>query len=217
MIKVISFDLDDTLSDSNFDELLWRTEIPKAYAKEKGVCFEKAYETVTTEYKNLWGKAEGNWRDASFWLSHFGLKTTWEDLLKTLHHKIKHFDDVIAVLTELSKNCILVIISNAERKFITAKLELNHINKFFEKTYSAASDFNLKKKEKEVFEKVMKDFNISPEEMIHIGDEKRYDVEIPRSLGINAFLLRRDKTENADFHTLQEFKERVLSELIKIR
>ena len=82
MIKVISFDLDDTLSDSNFDELIWRAEIPKAYAKEKGVSFEEAYKAVTSEYNALWGKSQGNWRDASFWLAHFGLKTTWEELVE---------------------------------------------------------------------------------------------------------------------------------------
>ena len=129
MIKVISFDLDDTLSDSKFDELIWRTEIPKAYAKEKNISFEEAYKTVTTEYKAFVGKVQGNWRDASFWLKHFGLKATWEDLLKEVHHEIKHFDDVIPVLEELSKKFKLVIVSNAERKFLNAKVKLNHLEK----------------------------------------------------------------------------------------
>src|SRR3989338_524539 len=118
MIKVISFDLDDTLSDSNFDELIWRAEIPKAYAKEKGVSFEEAYKAVTSEYNALWGKSQGNWRDASFWLAHFGLKTTWEELVEIVEHEIKHYDDVPEVLNELSKKFKLVIVSNAERTFI---------------------------------------------------------------------------------------------------
>ena len=71
MIKLISFDLDDTLSDSTFDNLIWYTEIPKAFAKERNVSFDEAYKTVTEEYKNLWGKSKGNWRDAGFWLKHF--------------------------------------------------------------------------------------------------------------------------------------------------
>lgn len=211
MIKVISFDLDDTLSDSQFDELIWRTEIPKAYAKEKGMSFEQAYKEVTTEYKNLWGKAAGNWRDASFWLGHFGLKTTWEDLLNMLHHEIKHFDDVIPVLEELSKTFKLVIVSNAERKFIDAKLKLNHIGKFFSKVYSASSDFNLKKKEAQVFKKVCEDFQIKPEELIHIGDEEEYDVNVPRSIGAQAFLLCRKKDKKADFYDLKTFKEKILN------
>jgi putative hydrolase of the HAD superfamily len=211
MIKVISFDLDDTLSDSQFDELIWRTEIPKAYAKEKGMPFEQAYKEVTTEYKNLWGKAAGNWRDASFWLTHFGLKTTWEDLLQMVHHEIKHFDDVVPVLEELSKMFKLVIVSNAERKFIDAKLKLSHIGKFFTKTYSASSDFNLKKKEAAVFRKVLEDFNITPEELVHIGDEEEYDVKVPKSLGMQAFMLCRTRDKKADFYDLHEFRNRVLS------
>jgi putative hydrolase of the HAD superfamily len=210
MIKVISFDLDDTLSDSQFDELIWRTEIPKAYAKEKGMPFEQAYKEVTTEYKNLWGKAAGNWRDASFWLTHFGLKTTWEDLLQMVHHEIKHFDDVIPVLEELSKKFKLVIVSNAERKFIDAKLKLSHIGRFFTKTYSASSDFNLKKKEAPVFKKVLEDFNIEPEEMVHIGDEEEYDVKVPKSLGIQAFMLCRTKDKKAEFYDLYGFRNKMI-------
>jgi len=210
MIKVISFDLDDTLSDSKFDELIWRTEIPKAYAKEKGMTFEQAYKEVTTEYKNLWGKAAGNWRDASFWLTHFGLKTTWEDLLSAVHHEIKHFDDVVPVLDELSKKFKLIIVSNAERKFIDAKLKLNHIGKFFSKVYSAPSDFNLKKKEAQVFRKVCEDFNIKPEELIHIGDDEKYDVEVPKSVGIKAFLLCRKGDKKSDFKDMHAFQKTIL-------
>ncbi|MBS3124670.1 HAD family hydrolase [Candidatus Woesearchaeota archaeon] len=207
MIKVISFDLDDTLSDSQFDELIWRTEIPKAYAEENHMDFDCAYAEVTKEYKNLWGKAQGNWRDASFWLKHFGLKTTWEDLLGKVQHEIKHFDDVIPVLENLSKRFKLIIVSNAERKFIDAKLKLNHIDKFFTKTYSASSDFNLKKKDAEVFQQVLKDFKIKPEELIHIGDDEEYDVKVPRSIGVQAFLLCRKKDKKADFYSLEAFKQ----------
>jgi HAD superfamily hydrolase (TIGR01549 family) len=176
--------------------------------------FEQAYKEVTTEYKNLWGKAAGNWRDASFWLTHFGLKTTWEDLLQMVHHEIKHFDDVIPVLEELSKKFKLVIVSNAERKFIDAKLKLGHIGKFFTKVYSASSDFNLKKKEAAVFKKVLEDFDIahSPEEMVHIGDDEEYDKKVPRSLGIRAFLLCRNRDKKSDFYDLNDFKQKVLLE-----
>jgi len=209
MIKVISFDLDDTLSDSQFDELIWRTELPKAYAKEKGMSFEQAYTEVTTEYKNLWGKAQGNWRDASFWLKHFGLKTTWEDLLTMVHHEIKHFDDVIPVLDELSKKFKLVIISNAERKFLDAKIKVNHLGGFFAKTYSAASDFNKKKKDAEIFQQVLKDFKIKPDELIHIGDDEEYDVKEPAKIGVKAYLLCRKGDKKADFCDLEEFKQHV--------
>lgn len=209
MIKVISFDLDDTLSDSNFDELIWRTEIPQAFAKEKNLSFEEAYKAVTTEYKNLWVKAQGNWRDASFWLEHFGLKTTWEDLVNAVHKEIKHFGDVDEVLTELSKKFTLVIVSNAERKFINAKIKCGNLDKFFKKIYSAASDFNKKKKDAEVFQKVLSDFNIKPEEMIHIGDDEEYDVKVPKTVGMQAFLLCRKGDKLADFRDLREFKKKL--------
>lgn len=210
MIKVISFDLDDTLSDSQFDELIWRAEIPKAYAREKNIPFDEAFRIVTTEYNALWGKIKGNWRDASFWLKHFGLETTWEDLLVAVEHEIKHYPDVNAMLSELAKDFKLIIVSNAERKFIDAKLRCNHLEQFFVKTYSAASDFDKIKKDEEVFRKALADFKIGPDEIVHIGDDGVYDVDVPRALKIKAFLLHRERKKKADFHNLYEFREWLL-------
>ncbi len=211
MIKVISFDLDDTLSDSRFDKLLWDVEIPQSYAKEHGITFEEANQHVQNEYTALWGTAIGDWRDASFWLKHFKLKTTWEELLQLLESEIMHFDDTVPVLEELSKEFKLIIISNAERKFLDAKLRLNNIERFFYKTYSASSDFNLKDKSTEAYKKVLEDLQITPEEIIHVGDDKTADVETPKKIGIRAFLISRDgKTPNADFTNLIEFKKHIV-------
>ena len=59
MLKVISFDLDDTLSDFGFDKLLWDIEIPKAYARETGLSFEDASKHVQEEYARLWERSAG--------------------------------------------------------------------------------------------------------------------------------------------------------------
>ena len=91
-------------------------------------------------------------------------------------------------------------------------LELNHLEKFFTKTYSAASDFNKTKKDTEVFKKVLFDFNIKPEELIHIGDDLEYDVNVPKSIEIQAFLLCRTKDKKADFYDLKTFKESITNE-----
>ena len=208
MIKIVSFDLDDTLSDSNFDELIWRTEIPKLYAKDRNIPFKQAYEEVTKEYKNLSGKIAGDWRDAEFWLKHFNLKATWEDLLKLVKHEIKHFPETKRVLNYLKdKKTKLIIITSAEKKFLKAKLESENIEEYFSKTFSGPSDFNKDKKDKEVYEKILEELGIKPEEMLHIGDHKERDVEIPRTVGINAILIDREGKEPNSIKDLTEIKK----------
>ncbi len=208
MIKVVSFDLDDTLSDSNFDTLIWDIEIPKVYAKEKGLSLEEAKKIVIGEYDELWGKIKGDWRDASFWLKHFGLKTTWRDLLDMVKHEIKHFPEVKEVLRFLKEKGIkLIIVTSAEKKFLKAKVECEDIESFFDKTYSAPSDFNKDKKDKEVYEKVLEDFDIKANELLHVGDHKDTDFLLPKSLGIKAVLIDRNDKEGDSIKNLEELKK----------
>lgn len=210
MIKVISFDLDDTLSDSQFDNLIWKKEIPSAYAKEKNINLEDAKKVCFAEYLRLKNKIGGKWFDVDFWMSHFNLKTSWADIKDRLHKEIMHFQDSIPVLEELSKHFKLIIVSNAHRNFLDAKLELNHLKKFFVKTYSASSDFDKKAKDEEVFRKVLADFKITSQEIIHIGDDEEDDKKTPQKLGIRSFLVSRTGNENADFNDLISFKEKIL-------
>ena len=134
-IKVISFDLDGCLADNAFDELVWRTEIPKIYAKEHNISFEKAFEEVTAEYKRLWGKVEG-WRDVEFWFKHFKFNTTWQDAINEVKHHIKKYGDVIPVLEELKKSFKIIIVSHADRKFLDLKMEISGIAKYIDHSFS---------------------------------------------------------------------------------
>ncbi len=211
-IKVISFDLDGCLSDNAFDEIVWRTEIPKLYASERNISFEQAFLEVTAEYKRLWGKVEG-WRDVTFWFKHFEFKTSWEELAKNVKKHINHYGDVIPVLKELQKQFTLIIISHADRRFLDLKLDSDNLRSFFTKTYSTISDFKEYKKNKELFLAVCKEMEITPEEIIHLGDSVEYDYTVPTSAGIQSFIIDRvsiEKKENV-VSDLYEFKEKIMT------
>lgn len=210
-IKVISFDMDGCLSDNSFDELVWRTEIPTIYAKEKTIPFTQAFEEVTKEYKRLWGKVDG-WRDPEFWFKHFGFKTSWSSMVEHLKPKITQYGDVLPILKELKKRYRLIIISHADRKFLDLKLESNHLGDYFDRTYSTPNDFHEYKKNKEIFLKVCKDLSIDPKEMIHIGDSPEYDFKVPTSAGIKSFVIDRIGTEKKDnvVRDMYEFRDKIL-------
>lgn len=211
-IKVISFDLGGCISDNAFDELIWRTEIPKIYAKENKITFKKAFSLVTSEYQRLKGKIEG-WKNVNFWFNHFRFKKKPEDLMKNMKNYIKHYDDIAPVLEDLSKHFKLIVISQADRTFLNLKIKVNKFEKYFYKTYSTISDFQEHNKNEYVFNKICEELNITKNEIIHIGDSEKYDFEIPSSLGIKAFIIDRLGTENSkhSIKNLLEFKDKLIN------
>jgi HAD superfamily hydrolase (TIGR01549 family) len=211
-IKVISFDLDGCLTDNAFDELVWRTEIPKIYAKEHNLTFDQAFAEVTAEYKRLWGKVEG-WRDVEFWFKHFGFKTTWQQTIDEVKHHIKKYGDVIPVLEELKNNFKIIIVSHADRKFLDLKMDISGISKYIDSSFSTISDFNEYKKNEYVFKQVCDKLGIGFNELTHIGDSQEYDYNVPKSLGIRSYLIDRVGTEQQSdvVRDLFEFKDKIVN------
>lgn len=197
MIKYISFDLDGTLVDDKFDELIWRREIPYLYAKKHGLMFDEAFKQVTTEYKKLWGKVN-RWRDVSFWFEHFGLKEDWKDILEEVAHEIKVYPEVTPLLKKLHGKQKLIILSHAERKFLELKLKCEGLEQFFDIVFSTTSDLENFKKDESVYNYLFKKLNIKPEELIHIGDDFEFDFKIPNALGVRAIYLDRSGKNKGD-------------------
>jgi len=209
MIKVISFDLDGTLIDINFDELIWFEEIPKLYAEKYKLPIEKAKEKVFAEYH----KEKGNlgWVDIDFWFDKFGL-TEADKFLSDLKHNIKLFPEVKKSIFDLSKNYKLIIITRASKKFMDLKLDVENLKDYFSDVFSTVHHFKTLKKDEEIYKKVIKKLDINPEEMAHIGDHLEFDFNIPRKLGINAYYLDREKSKHGDFivHNLSEFAKKIM-------
>ncbi|MBW2999226.1 HAD family hydrolase [Candidatus Woesearchaeota archaeon] len=207
-IKVISFDLDETLVDKDFDMIIWYTEIPRLYSEKYKIPFEEAKIEVVSEYKRL--KDHHRWTDIEFWFDHFGLKD-WRKLMDGLKYKIRLYPDSIPLLEKMKKDFKLIIITQAERKFIELKIKVENLGKYFLDIFSTASDFKQLEKSEAIYLKILEKLKIKPEELVHIGDHYDFDYKVPRKLGINAFLLDRSgekKGENM-VHSLREFKDKI--------
>jgi 5'-nucleotidase len=202
MVKVISFDLDDTLSDSNFYRFIWFTAIPEIYAKEKKVTFAQAYYTVIKEYYALKGIKE--WTDPAFWLKHFKLKTSWTKLLQRTKHEIRHFPETRKVLGLLKKKYVLIIMTAAPHRMMRAKLAMEGIATYFYKTYSAPTDFGSSRKTTEVYRALLKKLKISPDEILHVGDHPEYDYVVPKSIGMRAVMIDRTGKNRGAIKNLKE-------------
>ena len=70
MIKVISFDLDETLADKNFDDVFWFKEIPKLYAEQNNISFKQAHDYITKQYDKT-GPDELLWYNVDYWFKKY--------------------------------------------------------------------------------------------------------------------------------------------------
>ncbi|MBI2148222.1 HAD family hydrolase [Candidatus Woesearchaeota archaeon] len=211
MIKYISFDLDGTLADETFDSLIWNEEIPKLFAKKNKVSLEEAKTRVYAEYyKALYIEKIRNWTDIYYWFKRFNFKD-WKVLLQDMKKHVFLYSDTIESLQYLSKKYRLIIISNSEEKFLNIKLEAEGLKKYFDKIYSAPTNFNISKKNAGLFLEVLKKLKINKEEVIHIGDDHYLDYEVPSSVGIKSFHLVRSKNlkQKHTIHSLLELKNKL--------
>ncbi|MBI5224280.1 HAD family hydrolase [Candidatus Micrarchaeota archaeon] len=220
MKKTISFDLDGTLADLNFEQTIWMQEIPKLYAKRHKLGLEEAKSAVYTAYKLL-GDGNLKWFDIKHWFLEFGLGEEYDKLLGNSKHLIKLYPDTLPALKLLKKKYRLIVISNATREFIKFKIEVEGLKKYFDRIYSITTDFGMVKSDPEGYIRICKVLKISPKDLTHIGDSFEPDYLAPKTLGIDAYFLDRGKgiehkiEEGKRVKTLLEFAKIMLTSLPK--
>ncbi len=211
-ITVISFDVDGTLITYDFVNSVWFEEIPKLVAEKEGLSFNEALKKVKAAYNEV-TEERMEWYDIKYWLNKFELKVDWKKLLDKVKWKIKVYPDVLPTLERLSKSYKLVINSNSPREFLDLELKEANLTKFFFKIFSSTSDFNQVRKSEDYYAKICFILNVKPENMLHIGDNWKFDFEVPLKIGINTLFLDRSKARNGKFiiHDLNQIDEAIKS------
>jgi len=207
MIKIVSFDLDGTLMKSTFADLVWLEGLPQIYSNENQIDVEKAKVILKKEYDEI-SDYQPEWYDLSYWFNHFNLRSDWKKLLEKYRYSIESYPEVPGVVRRLFKKFDLIIISNAKREFIEIELEESKIRKYFSYVFSSTSDYHKVKKIAGFYSMICDQLNISPDEMIHVGDHEEFDYQIPRRAGITSSYLNRDRISNIEFvvSNLDEFE-----------
>jgi putative hydrolase of the HAD superfamily len=205
MPKIISFDMDGTLVDAEFTDWVWGHGIPTLYAKKAGLPFEEAKDFVVKEYLKL-GEGTIEWYDIKYWFRFFQLEESWELLMGRYTDKIKIYPDVHPLLERLRDGCRMVLTSNAGREFIGIEMEATGLGRYFDRIFSATSDFGEVKKTAAFYQRICQILEVRPQEIVHVGDHYEFDYLVPRSLGIQAFYLDRSGEEEGDF-TLSDLRD----------
>lgn len=189
--------MDGTLVDSEFTDWVWLHGIPHLYAQKKGLPFDEAKVIVVEEYRKV-GEGAIEWYDIKYWFRFFQLDEGWETLMKRYADKINAYEDGHHVLERLNKRYPLVLTSNAGREFIDIEMEVTGLGKYFDRIFSATTDFQSVKKTAQFYRQICDILEIDPGEVLHVGDHYEFDYLVPRSLGIQAFYLDRSRKNDGD-------------------
>ncbi|MBU7014495.1 MAG: HAD family hydrolase [Theionarchaea archaeon] len=195
MVRVVSFDVDGTLVDSKFTDCVWWEGIPRLYASRHNTDLDTAKKIVREEYERI-GEEDIRWYQLEYWFNRFGLNESPAHLLNSYKHRVSLYKDVIPTLESLSADYTLVVASNAHRDFLS--LTLSEIDSYFDCIFSAVSDFNDVRKHEDFYWKMCRVLDITPGDIAHVGDHYKFDYEVPSSMGIHAFYLRRPTQEKKD-------------------
>ncbi len=203
-LKIISFDVDGTLVDLEYNDLVWFKEIPELVAQKKKISFEESVKLVQEEYTKL-GEHNLNWYDIKYWISYFGLEISHEEILEKYEPQIKIFSDVIPVLKELKKDFTLISITTMPREFLVPKMK--KFKKYFQYTFSALSDFK-ELKNSEIYLTISQILKVNPGQVLHIGDHWEFDYLAARKAGMKAIFLDRTNGKKGEFviNNLMEIK-----------
>ena len=183
MIKVLSLDLQGTLSDSKFSDYYWMELLPKKYSEKFDISVDEAKQVLKEKFKE-YGIYNILYYDDKYWSNYLEFNTL--DELKKFDIKPEIDKELYNLVFNI--NLPKIIISTTTNLFIEYELN-NHINDFL-KVYSCVDYFNVGGKTDEVFKKVCNELNVLPNEVLHIGDSKRMDYENAKKAGVNTILYK---------------------------
>ncbi len=184
MIKLIIFDLDDTLYKENSYVKSGFSEVSKYISKKTKIPQKKIFTYIRGTFKRWW---RGNNFDKV--IEHFNIKNISKEEMIEIYRKhipkIKISDKNIKLLKLLKKKYLLCIITNGNPWVQRNKTNALDVEKYVDKIYYAEDEwFNYRKPHKRFFQKAMKEFWTKPKETIMIGDDITTDIAGAKSIGI---------------------------------
>jgi putative hydrolase of the HAD superfamily len=199
--KLISFDLQGTLSDSAFSDEFWLDLIPSLYAKKHQLTVIKAKELLEKEFR-LMGKYHELFYNYRLRLNSLLPKWTFNEIVRMLNNQPKLDNDILHVLKKIPNEVPKIIISATTRDFID--LELGHCKSFFQQTFSTIDDFNTPGKPPSLFVNIANHMKVKPEHCLHIGDCAEMDYENAKSAGWQSYHLNKQELKTPMLFGLEQ-------------
>lgn len=178
--KLISFDLQGTLSDSAFSDEFWLELLPTLYAKKHQVSIAEAKELLEIDFRAI-GKYNELFYNHRLRLNEVLPNWSFHNIVNMLQKKPQLDFDVLNVIKKIPNHIPKIILSATTREFID--LELGNSKNYFQDTFSAIDDFNTPGKPPALFIQISQLMEVRPEDCLHIGDCQEMDFENAKKAG----------------------------------
>lgn len=203
-IKLVIIDLDDTLVAFNeVKEEAWKESVEIYAQKYPLISREVLYNTIIRQSEFFWSDPERHrigrlnidkarrlmMKDV---FVEMNLDESYNsDFLADLYSEIRIkkmflYDDAHEILHKIKcKGFKTALMTNGDSKLQRYKIERFQLEKYFDHIF-IEEEVGFGKPEKRAFLNVLSKFSISPEEAIILGDNLKWEVEIPQSMGITS-------------------------------
>ena len=188
MLKIIGFDLDNTLYDhAQYVEAAYR-DISKLVSKAYGLDYSVYFNWIFERWKQK-GSSYNRIFEESY--MHFSLNGFHKDIKRILeiYHSaepnLTTYSGVIEILSDLSLNYKIVIITDGSARTQNYKIDKLGLRPYVDKVY-ISGDFgkDFYKPSEKLFKLCIDTENVAPQEMLYIGDHPCFDYEPCKKLGI---------------------------------
>ena len=133
-IDDVLLDMDGTLLDRHFDNFFFEEELPRRYAKRKGLSFEASREELMAMYRSVEGELA--WTDLHYWSNRVGIDVV--AMHRELQHLIGFLPGAEEFLTAVrSKGKRLVVLTNAHQAGVAVKAAKTGLDRYVDRIVDA--------------------------------------------------------------------------------
>ncbi len=185
MIKVLSLDLQGTLSSSDFSDYFWLELLPIKYKEKYNLTLEESKTVLKNKFRE-YGVYNRLYYDDAYWANILEFNTLEELDKFSIRPKIN--SELYSLIKEI--DIPVIILSTTTDLFIN--YELSTIDDVFYKKYSCIDYFQVGGKTSDVFNKVCEELKINNDELLHVGDSKVMDIENAKLAGVQTVFYEGD-------------------------
>ncbi len=191
MSRVISFDLDGTLTKRTFADAVWDEGVPSRVSSRYRIPKETARFLCRNAYETI-GDRSVKYYQLPYWLEYLGVDADAKGIIKAFSMCIELFNDVIPAVIKLKQQGFrLVIFSNASRLFLDEEMSKAGLSPYFDHVVSLPDDWGMVKSDPAAFKRL----EILAGPFVHVGDNIYHDFEAPKKAGYNAYHVYRGEGE----------------------
>jgi putative hydrolase of the HAD superfamily len=164
--ETLMLDMDGTVLDLAYDNYMWLTRVPEAYAEAHGLDQADARERLFALYRQMQGTLD--WYCLDQWSERLGLD------IVALHHahreRIGYLPGARSFLTAVAQRDIrLLLVTNSHQSTLNLKSEVTGLGAFFDRVYSS-HDVGHAKEEQAFWQAVREEEGFDPAATVFVDD-----------------------------------------------